>query len=198
MSEIEHAGKDELTPDDDLPRTKPGDAEDEERVYYQGTPLLRGELGMLFGWLVAGTLLIALGILLGVVFDTGLPWWGTAIFVVLGLACYFFPGIWIKRTHYRVTSYRIDFERGLFSKSIDTLELWHVDDISFRQSFVDRIFRVGTIQVISGDNTTPSLELKSLPEPRKLFEQLKQRVISVKRQRGVIKMDMGGGGGFGG
>jgi hypothetical protein len=33
--------------------------------------------------------------------------------------------------------------------------------------------------------------LKGLPNPRSLFESLKQRVIAVKRQRGVIKMDVG-------
>jgi len=31
-----------------------------------------------------------------------------------------------------------------------------------------------------------------VPNPRPLFENLKQRVIAVKRQRGVIKMDTGG------
>ena len=50
---------------------------------------------------------------------------------------------------------------------------------------------VGTITVISHDDTTPRLQLKSLPKARPLFDQLKQRVIAVKRQRGVIKMDVG-------
>jgi hypothetical protein len=56
---------------------------------------------------------------------------------------------------------------------------------------VDRIFRVGTIKVLSSDSSTPTLELRSLPDPRKLLEVLKQRVIAVKRQRGVVKLDMG-------
>jgi hypothetical protein len=30
-----------------------------------------------------------------------------------------------------------------------------------------------------------------LPNPRAIFDQLRQRVITVKRQRGVIKMDVG-------
>jgi hypothetical protein len=45
--------------------------------------------------------------------------------------------------------------------------------------------------VISHDKTMPRLVLASLPNPRHLYEQLKQRVIAVKRQRGVIKMDPG-------
>jgi hypothetical protein len=66
-----------------------------------------------------------------------------------------------------------------------------VDDISFRQSLMDRILKVGTIIIASKDSTTPELHLQSLPEPRRVFESLKQRVIAVKRQRGVIKMDIG-------
>jgi hypothetical protein len=50
---------------------------------------------------------------------------------------------------------------------------------------------VGTIVVFSDDQSTPNLELRGLPNPRDIFEKLKQRVISVKRQRGVIKMDVG-------
>ena len=79
----------------------------------------------------------------------------------------------------------------MLAKRIDTLELWHVEDITFNQSMMDRLMRVGTITIISNDDTTPRLALHSVPNPRPLFEALKQRVIAVKRQRGVIKMDLG-------
>ena len=92
---------------------------------------------------------------------------------------------------YRISNYRIDYERGVLSKNIDTLELWHVEDIQFHQSLIDRLSSVGTITVISHDETTPKLELHGLPNPRPIFESLKQRIIAVKRQRGVIKMDVG-------
>jgi uncharacterized membrane protein YdbT with pleckstrin-like domain len=112
-------------------------------------------------------------------------------FIVVGLLVMLIPWIMTKTLRYRVSNYRIDFERGLLSRSIDTLELWHVEDISFHQSLLDRMLGVGTITIISSDDTSPRLELKSLPKPRQLFESLKQRVISVKRQRGVVKMDVG-------
>jgi hypothetical protein len=93
---------------------------------------------------------------------------------------------------YRITNYRIDFERGILGKKIDTLELWHVEDIRFDQSFLDRLLGVGNLTVVSSDETTPQLQMHGLPNPRPLFETLKQRVIAVKRQRGVLKMDSGG------
>jgi hypothetical protein len=49
----------------------------------------------------------------------------------------------------------------------------------------------GTITIMSHDKTTPKLVLHGIPHPRPVFESLKQRIIAVKRQRGVVKMDVG-------
>jgi len=83
------------------------------------------------------------------------------------------------------------WEFNLLSKNIDTLELWHVEDINFHQSLIDRLMNTGDITILSHDDTTPRLHLNGVPNPRPLFENLKQRIIAVKRQRGVIKMDTG-------
>jgi hypothetical protein len=63
--------------------------------------------------------------------------------------------------------------------------------LHFHQSLLNQILNVGTITVLSRDETMPHLELHGIPNPRPLYEMLKQRVIAVKRQRGVIKMDPG-------
>lgn len=165
--------------------------EDHEKIYYEGSPLIRGELGTVGIWFVLGLALIAAPFVWWFVQDEWPRWWVILIFVALGLLLFFLPYVIVKRISYRVTNYRIDYERGLLSKTIDTMELWHVDDIKFHQSLFGRMFGVGTIEVMSDDQTTPKLNLRSLPQPRPLFDTLKQRVISIKRQRGVIKMDMG-------
>ncbi len=119
------------------------------------------------------------------------PWWIGAIVILTGLGMPLIPWIMTKRVRYRITNYRIDFERGLLAKNIDTMELWHVEDLRFHQSLLARIMDVGTITIVAHDETMPQLQLLGIPKPRPLFEMLKQRVIAVKRQRGVIKMDNG-------
>jgi membrane protein YdbS with pleckstrin-like domain len=166
-------------------------APDQEIVYYEGRPLLRADQAKAAFWLIVGIVLIALPILASI-FDW--LWWQTwmTIVVVIGaIAAFVLPWLIMRTTRYRITSYRIDFERGLFTKRIDTLELWHVDDIKFQQGVLDRMMNVGSITVMSDDRTTPKLELDGVPDPRKIFDALKERIIAVKRQRGVIKMDMG-------
>lgn len=166
-------------------------ADDREEVYFEGSPLLRGELGRLSVAGLIAALLLAIPILLAIYRPDVLPWWGWIVFILLAGISIFGPILVTKSKRYRISNYRIDYERGILTKKIDTLELWHVDDISFRQTLLDRILGTGQITVVSHDQTTPNLVLGGVPNPRPLFESLKQRIISVKRQRGVIKMDIG-------
>src|SRR5205807_5798026 len=124
-----------------------------------------------------------------VVPNSSLPGWIYPLAILIGLLLILIPWIKTKRVRYRITNYRIDFDRGLLSRTIDTLELWHVEDLKFYQSFLNRLLDVGTITIISHDDTTPKLYLNGLPNPREIFRQLEQRVIAVQRQRGVVKKD---------
>lgn len=163
--------------------------DDREEIYFQGSPPVRAMVGKLCLYtLVALALLVIAGLLIHKRLG---PWWLTAGVIVVALAVPWMPWVFAKSVRYRISNYRIDFERGLPTKNIDTLELWHVEDLHFHQSLVNRLLDVGTITIISKDDKMPMLELVGLPNPRPLYEMLKQRVIAVKRQRGVIKMDPG-------
>jgi len=165
----------------------------DEIVYYEGSPLVRGSLAHLFLFGFLGLLLFAIPILVKIVDNDKefppLPI--SAICVVGGILLFLVPAIRTKTVRYRITNYRIDYERGLLARNIDTLELWHVEDLHFHQSLLGRLLNVGSIIVTSRDETLPKLELHSLPNPRPLYETLKQRVIAVKRQQGVLKVDPG-------
>lgn len=66
-----------------------------------------------------------------------------------------------------------------------------MEDLKFHPSLLDRILGIGAITIVSHDDTTPRLLLRALPHSRPVFETMKQRIITVKRQRGVIKLDAG-------
>jgi membrane protein YdbS with pleckstrin-like domain len=178
------------------PQAAPADrphkpAGDTEEVYFEGSPLLRGELAKGFLWLLAGGLLVIVPILIRVYHDDWPPALFSLAMVVIGLILLFVPWIRAKSHRFRITNYRIDFQRGLLSRNIDTLELWHVEDLRFHQSLLARILGVGQITIISKHPTTPVLVIPSIPKAQFLFKTLEQRVIAVKRQSGVIKVDTG-------
>lgn len=164
---------------------KPGDTEE---IYFDGHPSPAANAGQLITVLALEIVLIAAGVW-ALVAGHG-PWLligclllSTAALAVIILSTRF--------TRYRITNYRVDYEHGILTRRSDTLELWHVDDISLRQTLLDRILNVGRIIIQCDDRSTPTLELIGLPNPRPLFDTLKARIIAVKRQRGVIKMDEG-------
>jgi uncharacterized membrane protein YdbT with pleckstrin-like domain len=73
-----------------------------------------------------------------------------------------------KATHYRVTNQRIIIESGLFSRSLDEIDMRSVDDIEFRQSFLERIFVIGEIVVVSTDKVNQR-DNPTLPPSRSGF-----------------------------
>ncbi len=94
-----------------------------------------------------------------------MAWWVNLTLVVIGLLVILIPFILVRRCGTASATTGSTTSRGLMSKSIDTLELWHVDDIKFHQSFFDRMFGVGDITVISHDDTTPCSSSTASPSP---------------------------------
>ena len=170
----------------DGPHAEP---DDREEIYFEGSPPVRALAGKLCLYVLIGIALLAIAVWL--IHKHIGPWWLSAAFIVAALVMPLVPWVLTKCVRYRISNYRIDFERGLLTKNIDTMELWHVEDLHFHQSLLNQILNVGTITVLSRDETMPHLELHGIPNPRPIYEMLKQRVIAVKRQRGVIKMDPG-------
>jgi len=169
-------------------------ADDTEQIYFEGSPLIRGVIGRGIGWCLLGLVVIAIPVALYFLsrrHGSLAPWWLSLAIVVVGVVLFLVPVLKAKTVRYKISNYRIDFERGWLSKTIDTMELWHVEDLRFTQSFIDRLLGVGSITVLSHDDTTPKLILQGLPNPRPIFSALEQRVIAVKRQSGVIKTDSG-------
>jgi uncharacterized membrane protein YdbT with pleckstrin-like domain len=170
----------------DISAPKEGDP---EKVYYEGSPLVRGNIGSLFLFFLIGAVFVAVPFAYRFL-QAKWPWWViTLACIVIGLILFVAPIIYARTIRYRISNYRIDFERGFLGKTIDTTELWHVEDIRFHQSLIERLLGVGTITVFAADQTTPAFPLRGLPRPREIFDALKARIIAIKRSRGVIKMD---------
>ena len=155
------------------------------KTIYQGVPSWK----TYFGSYVAGVVVAAgaIAVMVGLVWPR-YPLTTTmtrALEVVIPLAAVavFFFALNLKRrsTKFRVTNTVIETERGLFSKSIEVLQLWRCRDVRYRQSFVDRILGIAHIEVFAQDTTTPHFEIVGMPASRQLFEQLRDS-IELQRQ----------------
>jgi uncharacterized membrane protein YdbT with pleckstrin-like domain len=89
-----------------------------------------------------------------------------------------------------VTTRRIEIERGVVARRIDTLELWRVRDVEFRQGIAQRLFGVATIVVLSHDEEQPHLELRGVPGDRALYDALTNAVMRARQQRKMLNVDV--------
>lgn len=103
--------------------------------------------------------------------------------------------VWFLVEHFRriglrirVTTETIDLERGVFGKRIDTIQLWRVRDIDFRQSVMERILGVATIHVLSHDQENPAVMLRGLPGGRSLFDEMRDSIALSRQGRNVVGM----------
>jgi len=110
-----------------------------ETVIFEGRPSWRSIIGFYITGLIGA---VAIGVLAGVIDKTST---GVIVWIVL------FAGVilvgWLKRvsTKYTITSERLHIQRGLLSRAQQQTSLDRVQNVNTRQSLLERILRVGTV-----------------------------------------------------
>jgi len=113
----------------------------EERILFKGNPAVIGSVSRLL----------------------------VAVFT-LGIGALWF---WLKsiNTHYLITSQRIVIETGIFSRDIETLEIYQIDDIHLEKPLNQRLLGSGNMLLITRDLSAPKILLERLSiDVRELYE----------------------------
>src|SRR4030095_8718475 len=114
------------------------------------------------------------------------PW--ITVLVIVPLIYLFYKWLIIRNNRYKITTERIFFTSGIFSKKTDALELYRVRDLDMYEPFWQRIFKLGNIEIDSADQTNPKFFLKAVPNPTKLLDDIRRSVElrrDAKRVRGI-------------
>jgi len=61
--------------------------------------------------------------------------------------------------HYELTSQRFIHKTGILTRRSDRIEVIDIDDVSYQQGPIQRIFGVGKIHITSSDRSDPELHL---------------------------------------
>jgi|CXWL01.1.fsa_nt_gi uncharacterized membrane protein YdbT with pleckstrin-like domain len=112
--------------------------------------------------------------------QTRLVWTVVGLFVVT--AVFFLGGVLVRtlQTHYRLTSQRLFIERGILSRTMDQTELIRVDDVRMRQSFVNRVFNIGTVLLMTTDVTDRSVAIVGIKDPIRVTELIRQQMRTLR------------------
>lgn len=92
-------------------------------------------------------------------------------------------------THYKLTNERLIIERGLFGRRTEEIELYRVNDIDVNQSFGDRIWGVGDVQIEGSDKTAPETALRNIRDPDRVKDLLRAAARSERQRRRVLMRD---------
>lgn len=120
--------------------------------------------------------------------------WGTLILCLIGVGLIIILVKWIANlaTTYEITPERLIIRRGIFMKSIDEIELYRVKDIRIDFSLINQWADIGTITVISSDETTRDapLIIPHVDAARRRREDLRKLVDVARQKRSVREIDM--------
>ena len=118
-------------------------------------------------------------------------WIAGWVLLPLLVGVYLLLSVWIRTrsTRWKVTSRRIESETGFLTKRVDTLELWRIRDVEFRQSLTDRMAGVSSLVITAHDDGSPVLEVRGAPGNRALYDRLMVAVMQARQQRGVMNLN---------
>ena len=95
----------------------------------------------------------------------------------------------LKSISYEVTQDRIEWARGIFSRKIDNIDMFRVIDLRLHRSLLDCILGIGTVTLITKDETDPKFSFKKIRRPRALYDLLKKASLNADRKQGVIHIE---------
>jgi len=96
-----------------------------------------------------------------------------------------------RAVRYRITSQRLIVERGVFSKTMDQVDLYRVVDFVVERPFGQRLVGTGNIVLEAMDKTSPEIRIEGIrTDVLALYERLRHCAEQEKRRRGVRLLDV--------
>jgi uncharacterized membrane protein YdbT with pleckstrin-like domain len=107
------------------------------------------------------------------------------IFTICTLGIYFLI-VYLSRlnTRYTLTDERLKITSGLLTKKVDEIELFRIKDTKVTQTFLNRLVGIGTISVISSDETE-NVIISYLPNSINRREEIRDYSNKSREKKGV-------------
>ncbi len=102
-------------------------------------------------------------------------------------------GLPISFTRYRLSEDRLFIETGVIRFQEEEILLYKIQDLHLSITLGQRLCRVGTVSIISGDQTAPRVDLINIARPKRVKEMIHQLMEESKRQRRVSVLESMGG-----
>lgn len=120
--------------------------------------------------------------------------WLTLLLCLVGVGLLVVLWKWVSNlaTTYEVLEDRLILRTGIFMKSIDEIELYRIKNIRLDYSLINQMAGIGTITIVSSDETTREapLVIRDVDRAADRREALRNLVDAARRKRGVRELDV--------
>ncbi|MBN1590963.1 MAG: PH domain-containing protein [Pirellulales bacterium] len=141
---------------------------------------------MMGAWILSGLATLVLIVLAIVVWGNPVLFW--VILALIALVWLYELIVFAQRrlgVRYRLTSQRFFHERGILVHTTDLIEVIDMDDITYRQTIIDRLFDVGTIRIISSDQSHPDLAVQGIADVKNVAAKMHNARHAERVRRGL-------------
>jgi len=117
-------------------------------------------------------------------------WWIASILIV-PLPFALWNWLVIRNTRYVLTNERLKIARGVFNRTIEDIELYRIKDTRLTQTFLQRLVKLGDVELGTSDQSSHAVRLASLPDAEAVRDTLRGLVEARRDAKGVRELDMG-------
>lgn len=106
------------------------------------------------------------------------------VVLTLGIAL---PFYWLRAisSRYRITTQRVQIDRGILSKTRNNVELFRIDDYQLLRPLGMRLVGHAALALKSSDRNSPDLLLRGIPDLDGLSETLRECSLRERERRGI-------------
>jgi membrane protein YdbS with pleckstrin-like domain len=153
-----------------------------ERELWHGSYSAKAMYG---NWLLA-IIATLIAVVVSVLFPLPVTWLAAgAIVAVLWLVLVVQYLIERWSVSYSLTTQRFVHQRGLLKRVINRIEVIDIDDVTVEQGFIERMFNVGTIKLLSSDTSDPTLLLRGIDDVKRVAALIDDARRDERRKRGL-------------
>lgn len=95
----------------------------------------------------------------------------------------------LKSVYYEISTDRIEFSRGIFERKIDNLDMFRIVDIKLHRTLLDCLTGIGSVTLVTKDETDPFFDFEKVPDPKELYDVIKVASLKADRKQGVVHLD---------
>lgn len=95
-----------------------------------------------------------------------------------------------RMERYTLTTERLLHQRGVFSRTVDELELYRVRDVTATQTFWQRLVGIGDVALATSDRSDPSEVIRGVANHRGVMDLIREHTENMRRVKRVRELDV--------